>query len=58
MFLLGYITTKNADSKLYKPINMQDERKRVMTYHRICVNIVDTLPVRGITQAENTLMGG
>lgn len=24
MFLLGYISTKNADSKLYKPINMQD----------------------------------
>ena len=22
MFLLGYISTKNADSKLYKPINM------------------------------------
>ena len=24
MFLLGYISTKNADSKLYKPINMQN----------------------------------
>ena len=29
----------------------------MMTYHRIYVNIVDTLPVRGITQAENTIMG-
>ena len=28
-----------------------------MTYHRIYVNIVDTLPVRGISQAENTIMG-
>lgn len=29
-----------------------------MTYHKIYVNIVDTLPVRGISQAENTIMGG
>lgn len=28
-----------------------------MTYHRIYVNIVDTLPVREIAQAENTIMG-
>ena len=28
-----------------------------MTYHRIYVNIVDTLPVRGDFTGENTIMG-